>query len=141
MVANTRFLEGATSVVAACRDGRPRDGDLLDQEAHATSKGVLERDGVAELFDVVIGHEDVARAKPAPMRCTRRSRGSTSARIARSTSAITPSTRKRRRGAGVAFVAVLTGPSRREEFGAHAVREFLASIDEVPRALRALSKR
>jgi phosphoglycolate phosphatase-like HAD superfamily hydrolase len=43
--------------------------------------------------------------------------------------------------AGVVFVAVLTGPSQREEFADHRVHAFLASIDEVPRALRSLSKR
>ena len=140
--ARTRASSTArTDVVAACRDAGFATA-ICSTKKRTHIEGVLERDGVVDLFDVVIGHEDVARAKPAPdallaaLDATRRRAPS-----ARSTSAITRSMRKRRRARAFAFVAVLTGPSRRDEFGAHAVREFLASIDEVPRVLRELAKR
>lgn len=140
MVPNTRFLEGATRVVAACRAAGLVTA-ICSTKKRTHIEGVLERDGVADLFDVVIGHEDVARAKPAPDALV--------AALARLDVVAEralyvgdhPVDAEAAAGAGVAFVAVLTGPSRRDEFGAHAVREFLPSIDEVPRVLRALSKR
>jgi phosphoglycolate phosphatase len=138
MVPNTRFLEGATNVVAACRDAGFATA-ICSTKKRTHIEGVLERDGVADLFDVVIGHEDVARAKPAP--------DALLAALSRLDVGVDralyvgdhPVDAEAAAGAQVAFVAVLTGPSRRDEFGAHAVREFLASIDEVPRVLRALA--
>jgi phosphoglycolate phosphatase len=88
-----------------------------------------------DLFDVVIGHEDVARAKPAPdalvAALSRLGVGADRALYVGDH----PVDAAAAAGAGVPFLAVLTGPSLRDEFGAHAVREYLASIDEVPAAL------
>ena len=139
MVPNTRFLEGATSVVAACRAAGLATA-ICSTKKRTHIEGVLERDGVTALFDAVIGYEDVARAKPAPdalhAALARLDVGTDRALYVGDH----PVDAEAATRAGVAFVAVLTGPSRREEFGAHAVREFLPSIDEVPRVLRALSK-
>ena len=139
MVPNTRFLEGATSVVAACRAAGLATA-ICSTKKRTHIEGVLERDGVTALFDAVIGYEDVARAKPAPdalhAALARLDVGTERALYVGDH----PVDAEAATRAGVAFVAVLTGPSRREEFGAHAVREFLPSIDEVPRVLRALSK-
>ncbi len=138
MVPNTRFLDGATRVVAACR-GAGYATAICSTKKRTHIEGVLERDGVVDLFDVVIGHEDVARAKPAPdallAALSRLGVGAGRALYVGDH----PVDAEAAAGAGVPFVAVLTGPSQRDEFGAHAVREFLASIDEVPRVLRALA--
>ena len=140
MVPNTRFLEGATRVVASCREAGFATA-ICSTKKRTHIEGVLERDGVVELFDVVIGHEDVARAKPAPdalhAALARLDVGAERALYVGDH----PVDAEAAAGAGVPFVAVLTGPSQREEFGAHAVHEFLPSIDEVPRVLRALAKR
>jgi phosphoglycolate phosphatase len=140
MVAKTRFLERAIEAVRACRDAGLATA-ICSTKKRSHIEGVLERDGVTTLFDVVIGHDDVPAAKPAPdalhAALARLDVGTDRALYVGDH----PVDAEAAARAGVAFVAVLTGPSRREEFGAHAVREFLASIDEVPRALRALSKR
>jgi phosphoglycolate phosphatase len=139
MVANTRFLECALEAVQACRDAGVATA-ICSTKKRSHIEGVLERDGVASLFDVVIGHDDVAAAKPAPD-----SLHAALARLDVGTDRALyvgdhPVDAEAATRAGVAFVAVLTGPSRRDEFGAHAVREFLPSIAEVPRVLRALAK-
>jgi phosphoglycolate phosphatase len=140
MVPNTRFLDGATRVVTSLREAGLATA-ICSTKKRTHIEGVLERDGVVDLFDVVIGHEDVARAKPAPdalvAALDRLGVGADRALYVGDH----PVDAQAAAGAGVPFVAVLTGPSLREEFGAHAVREYLASIDEVPRALRALSQR
>ena len=140
MVPNTRFLDGATRVVASLREAGLATA-ICSTKKRTHIEGVLERDGFVDLFDVVIGHEDVARAKPAPDALVAAlDRLGVSADRALYVGDH-PVDAQAAASAGVAFVAVLTGPSLREEFGAHAVREYLTSIDEVPRALRALSQR
>lgn len=140
MVPNTRFLDGATRVVAALREAGLATA-ICSTKKRTHIEGVLERDGVVDLFDVVIGHEDVVRAKPAPdalvAALDRLGVGADRALYVGDH----PVDAQAAAGAGVPFVAVLTGPSLREEFGAHAVREYLTSIDEVPRALHALASR
>ena len=140
MVPSTRFLERALEAVQACRDARVATA-ICSTKKRSHIEGVLERDGVASLFDVVIGHDDVAAAKPAPdalhAALARLDVGTDRALYVGDH----PVDAEAATRAGVAFVAVLTGPSQRDEFSAHAVHEFLASIDEVPRALRSLSKR
>lgn len=140
MVPSTRFLERALEAVQACRDAGVATA-ICSTKKRSHIEGVLERDGVVSLFDVVIGHDDVAAAKPAPdalhAALARLDVGTDRALYVGDH----PVDAEAATRAGVAFVAVLTGPSQRDEFGAHAVHEFLASIDEVPRALRSLSKR
>jgi phosphoglycolate phosphatase len=139
MVANTRFLERALEAVQACRDAGVATA-ICSTKKRSHVEGVLERDGVASLFDVVIGHDDVPAAKPAPdalhAALARLDVGTDRALYVGDH----PVDAEAATRAGVAFVAVLTGPSRRDEFSAHAVHEFLPSIAEVPRVLRALAK-
>jgi phosphoglycolate phosphatase len=138
MVANTRFLERAIEAVESCRAAGLATA-ICSTKKRSHIEGVLVRDGVTALFDAVIGYEDVARAKPAPdalhAALARLDVGTDRALYVGDH----PVDAEAATRAGVAFVAVLTGPSRREEFAALRVHEFLASIDEVPRALRALS--
>ncbi len=139
MVSSTRFLERALETVQACRDANVATA-ICSTKKRSHIEGVLERDGVASLFDVVIGHDDVPAAKPAPDALH-----AALARLGIGTDRALyvgdhPVDAEAATRAGVAFVAVLTGPSRRDEFGAHAVREFLPSIAEVPRVLRALAR-
>ena len=140
MVANTRFLERAVEAVQSCRDAGVATA-ICSTKKRSHIEGVLERDGVASLFDVVIGHDDVAAAKPAPdalhAALARLDVGTDRALYVGDH----PVDAEAATRAGVAFVAVLTGPSQREEFADHRVHAFLASIDDVPRALRSLSKR
>jgi len=140
MVPNTRFLDGATRVVESLRAAGLATA-ICSTKKRTHIEGVLERDGVVDLFDVVIGHEDVARAKPAPdalhAALSRLDVGADRALYVGDH----PVDAEAAAGAGVPFVAVLTGPSRRDEFGAYAVHEFVPAIDEVPRVLRALAKR
>lgn len=139
MVASTRWLDRALETVEACRDAGLATA-ICSTKKRTHLEGVLVRDGKTQLFDAVIGFEDVARAKPAP--------DALHAALARldvePERALYvgdhPVDAEAATRAGVAFVAVLTGPSRRDEFGAHAVREFLPSIGEVPRVVRALAK-
>jgi len=138
MVANTRFLERAIEAVESCRAAGLATA-ICSTKKRSHIEGVLVRDGVTALFDAVIGYEDVARAKPAPDALH-----AALAQLDVGTDCALyvgdhPVDAEAATRAGVAFVAVLTGPSRREEFADHRVHAFLASIDEVPRALRALS--
>jgi phosphoglycolate phosphatase len=139
MVPSTRFLERALEAVQTCRDAGVATA-ICSTKKRSHIEGVLERDGVASLFDVVIGHDDVAAAKPAPdalhAALARLDVGADRALYVGDH----PVDAEAATRAGVAFVAVLTGPSRREEFATLRVQEFLASIAELPRVLHALAK-
>lgn len=140
MVPNTRFLDGATRVVASLREAGLATA-ICSTKKRTHIEGVLERDGVVDLFDVVIGHEDVARAKPAPdalvAALSRLGVGADRAFYVGDH----PVDAQAAAGAGVPFVAVLTGPSLREEFGALRVRDFATSLDQVPSLLGVASLR
>ena len=138
MVANTRFLDRALEAVAACR-GAGLATAICSTKKRSHIEGVLARDGVAALFDVVIGHDDVAEPKPAP-----EALHAALARLGVGTERALyvgdhPVDAEAAGRAGIAFAAVLTGPSLREAFADHRVNAFLASIDEVPAVLRALA--
>jgi phosphoglycolate phosphatase len=138
MVANTRFLDRALDAVTACRAAGLATA-ICSTKKRSHIEGVLARDGVAQLFDAVIGHDDVSEPKPAP-----EALHNALARLGVETERALyvgdhPVDAEAAGRAGVAFAAVLTGPSLRAEFADHRVDAFLASIDEVPSMLSRFS--
>jgi phosphoglycolate phosphatase len=61
----TTLLPGATEALAGLHQAGKRLG-LCSNKPHVFSGDLLRHLGVAELFDLVLGPEDVARPKPAP---------------------------------------------------------------------------
>jgi phosphoglycolate phosphatase len=95
-------------------------------------ESILRREGLLDLFDVIVGGEDVASHKPDP-EGLRLAMG----RLGRSSldcvyvgdSVVDAETAKR---AGVPFVAVLSGVTPREAFGAYHVRQVLEHVSDLP---------
>jgi 2-phosphoglycolate phosphatase len=65
MLSETSFLPGAAEVLSALHAAGKRLG-LCSNKPRLFSKQLLQHLGIADLFDVVLGPEDVARPKPAP---------------------------------------------------------------------------
>lgn len=136
MVASTRWLDRAIATVEACRAAGLATA-ICSTKKRSHLEGVLVRDGLTTHFDVVVGADDVAAPKPAP--------DALHAALDRlqvepahalyvgdhPVDAIAAA------AAGTRFAAVLAGPSRRDDFGAHPVERFLTSIDEVTALLPA----
>lgn len=136
MVASTRWLDRALDTVVACRAAGFATA-ICSTKRRSHLEGVLVRDGVASLFDAVIGADDVASPKPAPDALH-----AALARIGAATDGALyvgdhPVDAQAAERAEVSFVAVLTGPSSRDEFRAHRVERFLASIEELPAVIAA----
>ena len=93
---------------------------------------ILARHGLADRFDAIVGGEDVARHKPAP----------DALHLALDRLGVPPERAlyvgdhhvdaDAAAAAGVPFVAVLSGPTPREDFTGRAVRAFLGSVAELP---------
>lgn len=134
MVASTRWLGRALETVEACRAAGFATA-ICSTKRRSHLEGVLARDGVAALFDAVIGADDVPAPKPAP--------DALLAALARvgvvAERALYvgdhPVDAQAAQRADVSFVAVLTGPSQRADFEVHRVERFLASIEELPALL------
>jgi phosphoglycolate phosphatase len=97
---------------------------------------ILARHSLSALFDTVAGADEVALPKPAPdvLLAALARLGVEPARAVYVGDH--PVDAEAAARAGVAFVAVLTGPSRADAFASHPVRSFLASLAELPAALR-----
>jgi phosphoglycolate phosphatase len=130
LVRSTRWVERALDTVRACRAAGLATAICSTKRRHHIER-VLARDGVATLFDAVVGADDVVRAKPAP-----------DALLAALARIDVPPAQSLYVGdhpvdadaaaeAGVPFVAILTGPSPRSAFGGRPVRRFLTSIEEL----------
>ena len=130
MVASTRWLDRAVETVAACRESGFATA-ICSTKRRSHVEGVLVRDGLTGLFDVVIGADDVARPKPAPdsLRAALARVGVEPARALYVGDH--PVDAQAASSAGVRFIAVLSGPSRHADFAMHRVDRFLASIHEV----------
>lgn len=134
MVASTRWLDRALDAVAACRDAGLATA-ICSTKRRSHIEGVLARDDLHALFDVVIGSDDVATAKPAPD-----SLHAALTRLGVETQRALyvgdhPVDAEAAARAGVAFIAVLTGPSDRTAFTVHPVQRFLTSIADLPGTL------
>ena len=134
MVASTRWLDRAVETVAACRDAGFATA-ICSTKRRSHVEGVLVRDRLTSLFDAVIGADDVAAPKPAPDALHA---ALTRIGVAPDRALYVgdhPVDAQAASGAGVRFVAVLSGPSQRAAFEAHPVERFLASVAELPELL------
>jgi len=100
-------------------------------------EGILQRESLRDLFDVIVGGEDVARHKPDPeglLRAIAGLRSSPERALYVGDSIIDAETAKR---AGVSFVAVLSGVTRRSEFAGYQAIAIIESLSQLPQELLA----
>ncbi len=130
MVDSTAFLPGAARVLRALHGGGHRVGVVTTKYRHRV-EDVLARDGLRGVVDVVVGVDDVPRPKPAPDGLLRAAEllgipvgdcvfvgdSEVDAMAAR--------------GAGMGFVAVLSGTTGRDVFARYPVRAVLGGVGEV----------
>lgn len=140
MVPSTAWLARALETVEACRAAGFATA-ICSTKKRSHLDGVLIRDGVGVLFDAVIGADDVAAPKPAPDALL-----AALARVGVSTGRAVyvgdhPVDAQAAERAAVSFVAVLTGPSSRDDFADHRVDRFLASVEDLPELLPAILER
>jgi len=98
-------------------------------------EGILQRDNLRDLFDVIVGGEDVAAHKPDPEGLRRAMADlhcSPPQVLYVGDSAIDAETARR---AGVSFVAVLTGVTGRSEFAGYSDLEIVDSLSQLPQRL------
>lgn len=130
MVASAVLLDAAAETLAALRAAGLATG-VCSTKHRAQIERILRRlslDG----FDAIVGAEDVTRHKPEPDALL----------LALERLGVEPGRAvyvgdhrvdaQAAAGAGVPFVAVLTGPSPRADFEGHPVRGFLDSLAELP---------
>ena len=130
MLAHTSFLPGAARVLRALRDSGLRTGVVTTKVRHRV-EDALERDGLRALVDVVVGFDDVARPKPAPDGLLRAA-GSLGIAIGDCVyvgdSEVDAMAAQ---GAGMAFVAVLSGTTGDDVFARYPARAVLRGVDEI----------
>ena len=127
MLAHTSFLPGAARVLRALRDSGYRTGVVTTKYRHRV-EDALERDGLRAFVDVVVGFDDVARPKPAPdglLRAAGSLRIPTGDCVYVGDSEVDAIAAE---GAGMGFVAVLTGTTGEEVFARHPARAVLRGV-------------
>jgi phosphoglycolate phosphatase len=102
-------------------------------------EGTLARDALLHEFDVIVGGEDVTNHKPDPEGLLL-----AIAELALPKPLVVyvgdhPVDAEAAQRADIRFIAVLSGPSAREEFAAHPVEHMLGSLRQLPDALASLS--
>ena len=98
-------------------------------------EGILQRDSLRDLFDVIVGGEDVAGHKPDPEGLRRAMADlhcSPPQVLYVGDSVIDAETAKR---AGVSFVAVLSGVTSRSEFAGYPAIEIVENLSQLPERL------
>ncbi len=127
MVASTSLLPGAERVLRTLHDAGYRVGVVTTKYRHRV-EDVLERDGLRGVVDVVVGVDDVLRPKPAPDGL-RRAAGVLGVPVGdcvfvgdSEVDAMAA------RGAGMGFVAVLSGTTGGEVFARYPVRAVLGGV-------------
>ena len=130
MLNSTAFLPGAARVLRALHGGGYRVGVVTTKYRHRV-EDVLERDGLRGVVEVVVGIDDVPRPKPAPDGLVRAA-GALGIPVGdcvfvgdSEVDAMAA------RGAGMGFVAVLSGTTEREVFARYPVRVVLGGVGEV----------
>ena len=130
MVDSTSFLPGAVRVLRALHDAGYRVGVVTTKYRHRV-EDVLERDGLRGVVDVVVGVDDVPRPKPAPDGLVRAAEVlgiSVGDCVFVGDSEVDAMAAE---GAGMGFVAVLTGTTEEEVFARYPVRVVLGGVGEV----------
>lgn len=134
MVAHTALLPGAAGAVRALK-GRGLRLGIVTTKFRYRIEAVLARDGLADCFDTVIGYEDVSAPKPDPQglrRALDRLGVIPEAALYVGDSLVDARTAQ---GAGVPFVAVLTGTTGRAEFAPFGPVKILDTVAALPRLL------
>lgn len=95
-------------------------------------EGVLRREGIYELFDLIVGGEDVANHKPDPegLLTAIGKLGNAHSSCLYIGDSVTDAETARR--AGVRFAAVLSGATGRESFSEYQVVKFFDALEELP---------
>lgn len=95
-------------------------------------EGVLRREGIYELFDLIVGGEDVANHKPDPegLLTAIGKLGNTHSSCLYIGDSVTDAETARR--AGVRFAAVLSGATGRGSFSEYQVVKFFDTLEELP---------
>jgi len=127
----TRVFAPVAEVVDALR-GRGLATAICSTKRRSQIERILARHGLADRFDAIVGGEDVARHKPAP----------DALHLALDRLGVPPERAlyvgdhhvdaDAAAAAGVPFVAVLSGPTPRDDFMGRTVRAFLGSVAELP---------
>jgi len=131
MAGLTTLIPGAAEAVRALDRAGLRLG-IVSQKLRYRVEEVLEREGLLSSFAVVLGAEDVDEFKPDPgglLRAVERLGATPDASLFVGDTAIDAETAAR---AGVAFVALLSGVTARQEFAAYPPLAFLDSVRDLP---------
>jgi phosphoglycolate phosphatase len=131
MVDMTEIMDSVPETIAALKKRGYRLG-IVSTKFRRRIETILAREDLLEPFDVIVGGEDVARYKPAPegMKLAMQRLGCTPASsIYVGDSLVDLETAKR---AGLRFIALLTGPTTREEFPGDDIHQILERISDLP---------
>jgi phosphoglycolate phosphatase len=134
MAASAVPLEAAAGTLAALRAAGLALA-VCSTKHRGQIERILGRLALAQRFDAIVGAEDVARHKPEPdalLLALERLGVAPAQAVYVGDHRVDAEAAAR---AGVPFVAVLTGPSPREEFAGQPVRAFLGSLAELAGAL------
>jgi phosphoglycolate phosphatase len=135
----TVMLDGAAGAIHALHDAGYALA-IVSQKLRYRLEEVLLREGLLDAFAAVLGDGDVPEFKPDPrgLLLAIQRVGSTPERSVYVGD--TPIDAETARRAGVAFIAVLTGPSPQDESGAYQPLAVLPSVRELPAFLAGLQR-
>jgi phosphoglycolate phosphatase len=131
MVDSTHLLDGAGATVHLLAGAGLRLA-IVSQKRRYRIEPVLEREGLRDAFDVVLGDEDLPALKPDPrglLLATGRLAVEPSDAVYVGDTVIDAEAARR---AGVPFVAVLSGPTGRREFDGYEPLTVLEGVSELP---------
>jgi phosphoglycolate phosphatase len=106
---------------------------IASTKNRAHIEGILAHNGLTEVFEVIVGGNDVSLQKPEPeaLELARSRLGTSAAETIYVGDSIVDAEAAFR--AGLGFIAVLTGTTKREEFAAFPSLEILDSVAELPK--------
>lgn len=127
----TVLLPGVPAALAPLHRGGLRLG-IVSTKYRYRIEGLLAREGLADLFSAIVGGEDVSQPKPEPegLLLAAARLGVRAEECLYAGDTVTDAEAARR--AGMAFVAVLSGMTGRDEFAGYLVRAFLPDLAGLP---------
>jgi phosphoglycolate phosphatase len=131
MTASTNLLEGVAPTLGQLRGCGIRLG-IVSTKFRYRIEEILARDGLLGVFDVIVGGEDVSRHKPDPEGLTGAQGflgGSLSQFLYVGDTVVDAETAAR---AGTAFLAVLSGVTKREAFNPYPLAGIIETLPELP---------
>jgi phosphoglycolate phosphatase len=131
MAASTSLFEGVAPTLGQLRGRGIRLG-IVSTKFRYRIKEILVRDRLLDVFDTIVGGEDVSRHKPDPEGLTRAGEllGSPLSQVLYVGDTVVDAETAAR--AGTAFLAVLSGVTPREAFGAYPVAGIIETLSELP---------